>query len=98
MIYFIFDNYHIRYDFISTIIKSYHIPFSGMCWIIVWFTTNRNTARTGSVSLQSVAKRFEASLDNLSVATAEMIQKAHEYRDQEEARRRAHCVQSLPQF
>ncbi|WP_419793247.1 DUF3800 domain-containing protein [Serratia fonticola] len=59
--------------------------------------TNQNTARTDSVSLQSVAKRFEASLDNLSEPTAEMIQKAHEYRDQEEARRLAHRVQSLPQ-
>ncbi|WP_413508579.1 DUF3800 domain-containing protein [Serratia proteamaculans] len=59
--------------------------------------TNRNTARKDSVSLQSVAKLFEASLENLSVPTAEMIQKAHEYRDQAEARRLAHRVQSLPQ-
>lgn len=54
--------------------------------------TNRNTARTDSVSLQSVVKRFEASLKNLLEPTAEMIQKAHEYQEQEEARQLAHRV------
>ncbi len=58
--------------------------------------TNRNTGRTDSVSLQSVAKRSKEFLDTLQEPTAEMIQKAREYRDQEESRRLAHRVQILP--
>ncbi len=58
--------------------------------------TNRNTGRTDSVSLQSVAKRSEEFLDKLQEPTAEMMKKAREYRDQEEARRLEHRVQILP--
>ena len=58
--------------------------------------TNRNTGRMDSVSLQSVAKRAKEFLDKLPEPTAEMIKKASEYRDQEEAKRLAHRVQILP--
>lgn len=58
--------------------------------------TNQNTARTDSVSLQSVAKRFKEFFEKLPEPTAEMMKKANEYRDQEEARRLAHRVQILP--
>ncbi|MFK3751640.1 hypothetical protein ACI1VN_27460, partial [Escherichia coli] len=58
--------------------------------------TNRNTGRTDSVSLQSVAKRSTEFLDKLQEPTAEMMKKAGEYRDQEEARRLEHRVQILP--
>ncbi|STZ75253.1 Uncharacterised protein [Klebsiella pneumoniae subsp. ozaenae] len=58
--------------------------------------TNRNTSRTDSVSLQSVAKRFKEFFEKLPEPTAEMMEKANEYRDQEEARRLAHRVQVLP--
>lgn len=58
--------------------------------------TNRNTGRMDSVSLQSVAKRAKEYLDKLPEPTAEMIKKASEYRDQEEAKRLAHRVQILP--
>ncbi|HDP7278685.1 TPA: hypothetical protein P6483_004555 [Escherichia coli] len=58
--------------------------------------TNRNTGRTDSVSLQSVAKRSKEFLDKLQEPTAEMMKKAREYRDQEEARRLEHRVQILP--
>ncbi|MEG9672613.1 DUF3800 domain-containing protein [Serratia bockelmannii] len=54
--------------------------------------TNLKTAQTDSVSLQSVTKRFEASLETLPEPTAEMIQKASKYREQEEARRLQHRV------
>lgn len=47
--------------------------------------TNQNTARTGSVSLQSVAKRFKEFFEKLPESTAERMKKANEYRDQEEA-------------
>ncbi|SNY66619.1 hypothetical protein SAMN02744775_01568 [Enterobacter sp. CC120223-11] len=47
--------------------------------------TNRNTGSTDSVAFQSVAKRSREFLDKLQEPTAEMIQKAREYRDQEEA-------------
>lgn len=58
--------------------------------------TNQNTARTDSVSLQSVAKRFKEFFEKLPEPTAEMMKKANEYRDQEEARRLSHRVQILP--
>ncbi len=58
--------------------------------------TNRNTGRTDSVSLQSVAKRSKEFLDKLQEPTAEMMKKAREYRDQEEVRRLEHRVQILP--
>ncbi|HBB3549728.1 TPA: hypothetical protein RXJ62_004961, partial [Escherichia coli] len=51
---------------------------------------------TDSVSLQSVAKRSKEFLDKLQEPTAEMMKKAREYRDQEEARRLEHRVQILP--
>lgn len=57
---------------------------------------NRNTGRTDSVSLQSVAKRSKEFLDKLQEPTAEMMKKAREYRDQEEVRRLEHRVQILP--
>ncbi|WP_413508568.1 DUF3800 domain-containing protein [Serratia proteamaculans] len=59
--------------------------------------TNQNTARTDSVSLQSVAKQFKASLERLPEPTTEMIQKASECRDQEEARRLQHRVPAISQ-
>lgn len=59
--------------------------------------TNQNTARTDSVSLQSVAKRFKESLEKLLEPTAEMIQKASECRDQEEDRRLQHRVPAISQ-
>ena len=58
--------------------------------------TNRNTGRMDSVSLQSVSKRAKEFLDKLQEPTAEMVKKASEYRDQEEAKRLAHRVQILP--
>ena len=56
----------------------------------------RNTGRTDSVTLQSEAKRSKEFLDKLQEPTAEMMKKAREYRDQEEARRLEHRVQILP--
>ncbi|ENH12495.1 hypothetical protein ECP030230812_5129 [Escherichia coli P0302308.12] len=66
----------------------------GICSRLVY--TNRNTGRTDSVSLQSVAKRSKEFLDKLQEPTAEMMKKAREYRDQEEARRLEHRGQILP--
>ncbi|HCS5608772.1 DUF3800 domain-containing protein [Escherichia coli] len=59
--------------------------------------TNLKTARTDSVSLQSVAKRFKEFFEKLSEPTAEMIEKANELRAVEETRRLAHRVQSVSQ-
>lgn len=58
--------------------------------------TNQNTARTDSISLQSVAKRFKEFFEKLPEPTAEMMKKANEYRVQEEAERLAHRVKILP--
>lgn len=57
--------------------------------------TNLNTARTDSVSLQSVAKRFKKFFETLPEPTAEMMQKGCEYREQEEARRLQHRIPGL---
>lgn len=54
--------------------------------------TNLKTARTDSVSLNSIGIRLKEFFGNLPEPTAEMIQKASEYRDQEEARRLKHRV------
>lgn len=59
--------------------------------------TNLRTARTDSVSLQSVAKRFKEFFEKLPEPTTEMMVKASELRAVEEARRLAHRVQILPQ-
>lgn len=59
--------------------------------------TNLRTARTDSVSLQSVAKRFKEFFEKLPEPTTEMMVKASEIRAVEEARRLAHRVQILPQ-
>lgn len=59
--------------------------------------TNLKTARTDSISLQSVAKRFKAFFETLPEPTAEMMVKAKELRDVEEGRRLAHRVQILPE-
>ncbi|HGN8756592.1 DUF3800 domain-containing protein [Enterobacter asburiae] len=59
--------------------------------------TNLKTARTDSVSLQSVAKRFKEFFEKLPEPTAEMMEKANELRALEETRRLAHRVQSLSQ-
>lgn len=59
--------------------------------------TNLKTARTDSVSLQSVAKRFKEFFEKLPEPTAEMMEKANELRAVEETRRLAHRVQSLSQ-
>ncbi|MGC1067768.1 DUF3800 domain-containing protein [Pantoea agglomerans] len=59
--------------------------------------TNLKTARTDSVSLQSVAKRFKEFFEKLPEPTTEMMVKASEIRAVEEARRLAHRVQILPQ-
>lgn len=59
--------------------------------------TNLKTARTDSVSLQSVAKRFKEFCEKLPEPTAEMMEKANELRAVEETRRLAHRVQSLSQ-
>ncbi|ELR8757079.1 DUF3800 domain-containing protein [Escherichia coli] len=59
--------------------------------------TNLKTARTDSVSLQSVAKRFKEFLEKLPEPTATIMEKANELRAVEETRRLAHRVQSLSQ-
>lgn len=59
--------------------------------------TNLKTARTDSVSLQSVAKRFKEFFEKLPEPTTEMMVKASELRAVEEARRLAHRVQIVPQ-
>ncbi|WP_308538874.1 DUF3800 domain-containing protein [uncultured Pantoea sp.] len=59
--------------------------------------TNLKTARTDSVSLHSVAKRFKEFFEKLPEPTTEMMVKASELRAVEEARRLAHRVQILPQ-
>lgn len=59
--------------------------------------TNLKTARTDSVSLQSVAKRFKEFFETLPEPTAEMMVKAKELRDVEEERRLAHRVHIMPQ-
>lgn len=59
--------------------------------------TNLKTARTDSVSLKSVGKRFKEFFEKLPEPTTEMMEKASELRDVEEARRLAHRVQSLSQ-
>ncbi|HDY4940609.1 TPA: DUF3800 domain-containing protein [Yersinia enterocolitica] len=57
--------------------------------------TNRNTTNADNVSLRSVGKRFREFLENLSEPTPEMMEKAREMRDIEEARRLQHRVASL---
>lgn len=57
--------------------------------------TNLNTARTDSVSLQSVAKRFKEFFETLPEPTAEMMQKGREYKEREEARRLQHLIPGL---
>ncbi|WP_105655912.1 DUF3800 domain-containing protein [Cronobacter dublinensis] len=57
--------------------------------------TNLNTARTDSVSLQSVAKRFKEFFEKLPEPTAEMMQKGREYHEREEARRLQHRIPGL---
>lgn len=59
--------------------------------------TNLKTARTDSVSLQSVAKRFKEFFEKLPEPTTEMMVKASELRAVEEARRLAHRVQIVLQ-
>lgn len=54
--------------------------------------TNLKTARTDSVSLQSVGKRFKEFFEKLPEPTVEMMEKARELRDFEEARRMPHVV------
>ena len=54
--------------------------------------TNQNTARTDSVSLQSVAKRFKEFFEKLPEPTADMMQKGRELQAREEARRLQHRV------
>ncbi|HEM8721905.1 TPA: DUF3800 domain-containing protein [Enterobacter hormaechei] len=57
--------------------------------------TNLNTARTDSVSLQSVTKRFKEFFETLPEPTAEMMQKRREYKELEEARRLQHRIPGL---
>ena len=57
--------------------------------------TNRNTANTDSVSLQSVVKRFREFFENLPEPTSEMIKKGREYQEVEEARRLKHRVERM---
>ncbi|MDQ1228499.1 hypothetical protein QE443_004760 [Pantoea ananatis] len=57
--------------------------------------TNLKTARTDSVSLQSVAKRFKEFFEKLPEPTAEMMQKGREYHELEEARRLQHRIPGL---
>ena len=59
--------------------------------------TNLKTARTDSISLQSVAKRFKEFFEEMPEPTAEIMEKAKELRAVEETRRLAHRVQSLSQ-
>lgn len=59
--------------------------------------TNLKTARTDSVSLQSVAKRFKEFFEKLPEPTAEMMEKANELMAVEETHRLAHRVQSMSQ-
>ncbi|EOW6411109.1 MULTISPECIES: DUF3800 domain-containing protein [Cronobacter] len=57
--------------------------------------TNLTTARTDSISLQSVTKRFKEFFETLSEPTAEMMQKREEYHEREEARRLQHRIPGL---
>lgn len=57
--------------------------------------TNLKTARTDSVSLDSIGKRFKVFFETLPEPTTEMMETAREYRDLEEARRLIHRVESL---
>lgn len=57
--------------------------------------TNQKTARTDSVSIQSVAKRFRELMEKLPEATPESEERARRVRDIEEARRRPHVVMKL---
>ncbi|EOW2372616.1 DUF3800 domain-containing protein [Cronobacter sakazakii] len=57
--------------------------------------TNLNTARTDSVSLQSVAKRFKEFFETLPAPAAEMMQKSREYKEREEASRLQHRIPGL---
>jgi hypothetical protein len=59
--------------------------------------TNLKTARTTSVSMKSIGIRSKDFFENLPEPTAEMIQKASEYRDQEEMRRLQHRVSAISQ-
>lgn len=59
--------------------------------------TNLKTARTDSVSLQSVAKRFKEFFEKMPEPTAEMMQKGREYLEREEARRLQHRVPPITQ-
>lgn len=59
--------------------------------------TNLKTARTDSVSLQSVAKRFKEFFEKMPEPTAEMMQKGREYLEREEARRLQHRVPAITQ-
>ncbi|MBP2834758.1 DUF3800 domain-containing protein [Dickeya parazeae] len=54
--------------------------------------TNQNTARTDSVSIQSVAKRFLKFMEELPEYTPEAEERARKVRDIEEARRRPHVL------
>lgn len=59
--------------------------------------TNLKTARTDSVSLQSVAKRFKEFFEQLPEPTAEEMQKGRELIEREEARRLQHRISDISQ-
>ncbi len=54
--------------------------------------TNLKTARTDSVSLQSVGKRFEASFENYPEPTTEKMAQVRELHELEEARRKPYMM------
>ncbi|MBL6147415.1 hypothetical protein JNB08_18070 [Escherichia coli] len=58
--------------------------------------TNLKTARTNSVSIQSVASRFKELLGKLPVPSAEIMRQAQELRDFDEARRMPYVVSGSP--
>lgn len=58
---------------------------------------NLKTARTDSVSLESIGKRFKDIFEKLPEPSAEMMEKAREIKDFDEARRLPHRVQRLPE-
>ena len=58
--------------------------------------TNLKTARTNSVSIQSVASRFKELLGKLPVPSAEIMRLAQELRDFDEARRMPYVVSGSP--
>ncbi|EKN3442206.1 DUF3800 domain-containing protein [Yersinia enterocolitica] len=59
--------------------------------------TNRNTANTDSVSLESVGKRFREFFENLPEPTSEMMKNGREYQEVEEARRLQYRAEKLGQ-